>query len=235
MSVFTRIFKIGEAKVTQVVEKLEDPELMLDQAIRDKEKQIREAKQAIQSCIATERKTKSLMEEEKQAKFSWEQKAEAAMRAGREDMAVKALQRATEHEQKAAAIEPNWQSQRTAVEDLKKDILKMEDEIAEFRRNKDFIIAQSKAAKVKKEIYEAKARISKKHDADDLMARLKAKAERQTFEADAAKELSETFTGGDSLEKEFAAMGETATNPAVQDKLAALKAKLGTQQNVGQN
>lgn len=230
MSIFTRIFKVGEAKVNKVVEGLEDPELMLDQAIRDKEKQIREAKQAIQSCIATERQTKALMEQEKQQKFTWEQKAEAAMRSGREDLAVKALQRATEHEQKATAIEPNWQSQRQAVEDLKKDILKMEEEINEFKRNKDFIIAQSKAAKVKKDIYEAKARISKKHDADDLMARLKAKAERQTFEADAAKELADDFSGGDALEKEFSALGDaSATNPAVADKLAALKAKMATQ------
>ena len=44
---------------------------------------------------------------------------------------------------------------------VKRDVLKMDDELAEFKRNKDFIIAQSKAAEVKN-IYEAKARISKK-------------------------------------------------------------------------
>ncbi len=35
MSIFSRIFKIGQAATHQVVEKLESPELMLDQAIRD--------------------------------------------------------------------------------------------------------------------------------------------------------------------------------------------------------
>ena len=55
MSIFSRIFKIGQAATHQVVEKLEKPELMLAQAIRDKEKPMREAKKAVQVCIATDR------------------------------------------------------------------------------------------------------------------------------------------------------------------------------------
>lgn len=227
MSIFSRIFKIGQASANKVVDKLEKPELMLEQAIRDKDKQIREAKQAVQSCIATERKTKALLERDKAEKFAWEQKAEAAMRAGKEELAVKALQRATEHEQKSETLKPNWQSQRQAVEDLKKDIITMENELAEFKRNKDFIIAQSKAAQVKKDIYEAKARVSDRHDANDLMARMKAKAEQQTYEADAAKEMATSFEGGDSLEKEFQDLGTSGASADVQDKLAALKAKMG--------
>jgi len=230
MSIFSRIFKVGQASANQLVDKLEKPELMLEQAIKDKDKQIREAKQSIQQCIATERQTKAQLEKEKVEKFNWEQKAEAAMRAGREDLAVKALERATEHEQRSTAMEPNWQSQRASVEELKKEIIEMENQLAEFRRNKDFIIAQSKAAQVKKDIYEAKARVTKNNGADDLMARLKAKAERQTFEADAAKELSDTVSPT-SLEDEFKDLGGTTSSPGVQDKLAALKAKMNTTEN----
>jgi phage shock protein A len=229
MSIFTRLFKVGQASANQIVDKLEKPELMLEQAMKDKDQQIREAKKSIQQCIATERQTKAQLEKEKVEKFNWEQKAEAAMRAGREDLAVKALERASEHEQRAAAMEPNWQGQRESVEELKKEIIEMENQLAEFRRNKDFIIAQSKSAQVKKDIYEAKARISKKNNTDDLMARLKAKAERQTFEADAAKELSQSVSPT-SLEDEFKDIGSTASSPGVQDKLAALKAKMNTPQ-----
>tara|TARA_R100000027_G_scaffold683_2_gene780 strand:+ start:6194 stop:6895 length:702 start_codon:yes stop_codon:yes gene_type:complete len=227
MSIFSRIFKIGQAHANRAIDKFEKPEVMLNQAIEDKDKQIREAKRSIQSCIATERETKKQLESEKAEKFSWEQKAQAALRAGKEDLAVKALQRATEHEQKATALQGNWQQQRDAVEDLKKDVFKMEDELAEFRRNKDFIIAQSKAADVKKGIYEAKAKISKKgRGADDLMARMKAKAERTSNEADAAKELAETFEGKDTLEKEFEDLGSGAASPDIQAKLDAMKANM---------
>ena len=224
MSEFSRIFKIGQASANKVVDKLEKPELMLEQAIKDKEKQVRDAKKSIQACIATERQSKALLEKERSEQATWEQKAEAAMKVGREDLAVKALQRATEHEQKAGTMAPSWESQRQAVDELKTEISKMEDEVADYRRNKDYIIAQSKAAQVKKDIYEAKARISKKSSPDDLMARLKEKAERSGYEAEAAKEMAEA--GGDSLEKEFESLCGTAADPAVADKLAALKAKM---------
>ena len=227
MSIFSRIFKVGQAKVNKVVDKLEKPELMLEQAIRDKEKQIKEAKKSVMQCIATERQTKSLIQKDKADQLQWEQKAESALKAGREELAVKALNRSSEHEQKAAALEGQWQTQRSSVDALKQDISKMDDELAEFKRNKDFIIAQSRAAEVKKQIYQAKANMSKDSSPDDLMARLKAKSERAGLEADAAKEMADSFSGGDSLDKEFEQLGTTTASAGVHDKLAALKAKMG--------
>jgi|TARA_B100001093_G_C26679359_1_gene949731 phage shock protein A len=226
MSIFSRIFKIGQASANKAIDKLEKPELMLDQAIRDKENQIKEAKRSVQQVIATERQAKAQLEKEKKGQLTWEQKAESALRAGREDLAAKALQRSAEAETKANALDLQWQSQRTAVEDLKKDILKMDDELSEFKRNKDFIIAQSKTAQIKKDIYEAKANMSKDSSADDLMARMKAKAERTSHEADAAKEMADSFSGGDRLEKEFESLGEETVDSNIQAKLDALKAKV---------
>lgn len=225
MSIFSRIFKIGQAATHQVVEKLEKPELMLAQAIRDKEKQIREAKKAVQGCIATERQTKAMMEKERTQQREWESKAETALKAGRDDLAVKALSRATEHEQKVNSVESNWQDQRKTLDNLKQDITSFDDQLAEYKRNKDFIIAQSKAAEVKKSIYEARAKISKSGDVDNLMERMKAKAERASYEADAAQEMAEMQTGG-RLEAEFEGLEEKAVDSEVQAKLDALKAKI---------
>ena len=225
MSIFSRIFKIGQAATHEVVDKLERPELMLAQAIRDKEKQIRDAKKAVQGCIATERQTKAMMEKERAQQREWESKAEAALKAGRDDLAVKALSRATEHEQKANSVETNWQDQRKTLDGLKQDITSFDDQLAEYKRNKDFIIAQSKAAEVKKSIYEAKAKISKSGDVDNLMERMKAKAERASYEAEAAQEMSEMQTGG-RLEAEFEGLEEKSGDSEVQAKLDALKAKI---------
>ena len=226
MSVFRRIFKVGEAQLNKVVDSMEKPELMLEQAIKDKEKQIGEVKRSVMSVIATERQSKAMLEKDKAEQSSWEQKAEAALKAGKEDLAVKALNRAAEHESKAKSFEATWAGQRANVNQLKQEIVKLEDELAEFKRNKDFIIAQSKTAQVKKQIYEAKAKIHNDKSADDLMARMKAKAERSAFEADAAQEMADTV-GGDTLEKEFEGLGTTSASDEVQAKLAALKSKVG--------
>jgi phage shock protein A len=114
MSVFQRIFKVGEAKVNQIVDKLEKPEVMLEQAIRDKHKQISEAKKSVMNVIATERQTKAQLDKDRNEQANWEAKAEQALKAGREDLAVKALERATEHQNKADGLQGIWQNQRHA-------------------------------------------------------------------------------------------------------------------------
>jgi phage shock protein A len=227
MSVFKRLFKIGEAKANQIVDGMEKPELMLEQAIKDKAKQISEAKQSVMSVIATERQTKALLMKEQSEKGNWEGKAQQALKAGKEDLAVKALNRSQEHETKSTQLEQTWKAQKANVDQLKLEIVKMEDELAEFKRNKDFIIAQSKTAEVKKQIYQAKAKIQSDKSADDLMARMKAKAERETFEADAAQDMADSLTG-DSLESEFDQLGTTSASAEVTAKLEAMKKQLGS-------
>ncbi|MCD6224268.1 MAG: PspA/IM30 family protein [Deltaproteobacteria bacterium] len=224
MSIFRRIFKIGQAGINKTIDGLEKPEVMLEQAIRDQQKRIGDVKKSVQSVIATERQTKALLDREQENKNIWEQKASAALQAGREDLATKALVRSEEHEQKAESLKPQWEMQRSEIENLKASIRKMEDELADLKRNKDIIIAQSKAAQAKKEIYEAKAKIGK-NKTTDLIDRMKAKAERSSYEAAAAEEMANEATG-DSLEKEFENLGGSAAGQSVQDKLAALKANL---------
>jgi len=227
MSIFKRMFKIGEAKANQIVDSMEKPELMLEQAIKDKAKQISEAKKSVMSVIATERQTKALLMTEQNEKANWEAKAQQALKAGNEELAVKALNRSQEHEQKGTKLEQSWKAQKASVDQLKIEIVKMEDELAEFKRNKDFIIAQAKTAEVKKQIYQAKAKIQGDKTADDLMARMQAKAERASFEAEAAEEMAESVSG-DSLDKEFQKLGASTTSADVTAKLEAMKKQLAS-------
>ena len=204
---------------------MERPEIMLEQAIRDQTKSIAEARQKIQTVIATERQSRALLMKEQNGQRDWESKAERALMSGNEELATKALVRAEEHGGNVSSMETQWQAQRKDVDGLKSALQKMENDLAELKRNKDIIIAQSKASEVKKQIYEAKAKIGK-NNTGDLIARMKAKAERQSYEADAAEELA--GAGGDSLENEFKELEAGPSASAnVQDKLAAMKAKLG--------
>ena len=225
MSIFERLFKIGQAKANQVVDGMEKPELMLEQAIRDQDKLIREARARVAQVLATERKTKRLLDNEKEENQLWVQRAQQALDAGNEELATKSLIRAEEYEQNAASLQATWESQRKDVDSLKSDIKQMDAELAQLKRNKDIIIAQSKSAEVKKSIYEAKAQIGNKNNTSDLIARMKAKAERQSDEALAAKEMAEDFDGKDDLEKEFEKLGGTTASSSVQEKLAAMKRK----------
>ena len=225
MSIFGRLFKIGQAHANKALDGMEKPDVMLDQAIRDRRRQIAEARQKIQNVIASERKQKALVVKEKDNQAQWEERAQRALSTGNEELATKALVRAEEHERNAAGLDPQWQAMRKDADSLKGALKKMETELAELERNKEIIIAQSKTAEVKKEIYEAKAKIGKKNNTHDLIARMKAKAERQSYEAEAAEELADA--GGDDLENEFKSLDSgPAVSTGVADKLAAMKAKL---------
>lgn len=225
MSIFSRLFKIGQAHTNKALDSLEKPEVMLEQAIRDREAQIADVREKIQKVIASERRQKALLLKQQEEKASWEQKAERALMAGNEDLATKALVRAEEHETNAVSLDTQWQGMRKDVDSLKIALKKMEDDLAELRRNKDILVAQASAAEVKKDIYEAKAKIGSKNETSNLIARMKAKAENASYEADAAEELANE--GGDSLEKEFEKLtAGPSASAAVNDKLAALKSRL---------
>ncbi len=225
MSIFSRLFKIGQAHTNKALDNLEKPDVMLEQAIRDREAQIADVREKIQKVIASERRQKALLLKQQEEKSSWEQKAERALVSGNEELATKALVRAEEHETNAVALDTQWQGMRKDVDGLKVALKKMEDDLAELRRNKDILVAQAGAAEVKKEIYEAKAKIGSKNETSNLIARMRAKAENASYEADAAEELANE--GGDSLEKEFEKLtATTSASGAVNDKLAAMKARL---------
>ncbi|MBF0196136.1 MAG: PspA/IM30 family protein [Planctomycetes bacterium] len=226
MSIFSRLFKIGQAKANAVVDSLENPELMLDQAIKDKEKSIGELRESVARCIATEKLTRKQLDGELKSRADWEAKAEGALKSGREDLAVKALNRASEHEAKSVTLQTNWESQKKGVDQLKVDLQKQQDQLAEYKRNRNFIVAQSQFAEAKKSIHSVRSKMnSGAKSADNLMERMKAKAEQSSAEADAAAELA---SEGSSLENEFKEMENSGMSADIEAKLAAMKSKMAS-------
>ena len=224
MGIFSRIFKIGQAEANQLIDKMEKPEKMIDQAIRDREKQIAEAREAIVKVIAAEKQTKAELDRALREKEGWVRKAEMALRVGKEELAAQALGRSEEYEKEAEAYREQWQLQHGESSSLKQALEEMESDFASLKRERNVIIAQSKAAEVKKDIYRAKAKIGRSNT-NDLIERMRAKAQQSSYEADAASELGES-DGQNALENEFAALESKQVSSSVAEKLAAMKARL---------
>ncbi|WGK68786.1 PspA/IM30 family protein [Candidatus Haliotispira prima] len=224
MGILSRMFKIGQAETNQLLDKLENPEKMIDQAIRDREQQIAGAREAIVKVIATEKQTKAALDRALHNKDEWVGKAEIALRAEKEDLAGQALQRSEEYEREAETYREQWQLQHAESAKLKQALREMESDFASLKRERSLIVAQSKTAEVKKDIYNAKAKIGKSNT-DDLIERMREKARQSSYEADAAGELIED-SGATSLEKEFAGLEKQHVSGSVAEKLAAMKAKL---------
>ncbi len=224
MGILSRMFKVGQAEANQLIDKMEKPGKMIDQAIRDREKQIAGAREAIVKVIATEKQTKAELDRALSSKDEWTRKAETALRAGKEELAAQALQRAEEYERESGSYQQQWQLQHAESAKLKQALQEMENDFASLKRERNLIVAQSKAADVKKDIYQAKAKIGRSNT-NDLIERMRAKAQQSSYEADAAGELNVEHSG-DSLEKEFASLEKQELSSSVAEKLEAMKARL---------
>ena len=98
MRLFQRIGDIIAANLNDLVDRFEDPEVMLKQAIREMETMIAEATGGAARAIAGERLLARELADHEQKAARWRARAEEAVSRGDDDLARQAICRAHEHE-----------------------------------------------------------------------------------------------------------------------------------------
>lgn len=226
MGFLHRLLKIGQANAKRVLENLEKPEQLLDQAILDQERALVEAKKGVQEAIAIERRMKGELDEEIANQKLWESHSITALKEGDEARATQAVIRSDTHERKALLLQPQWETRCKEIDRLKAGILQSEEELAELRNGKAEIDKQNTITNAKNLVYNIKNR-SIKNTPEDLMDRVTTTALRSSDKADALLEMSQT-TPVTPHENEFSRMEKEASDASIQAKLAALKVKINS-------
>ena len=224
MSVFSRISTIFKANVNEALTKAEDPEKLLNQVTVEMNEQLIDTKQKVAAAIADEKRLQRQYQETAEQAKGWEEKATTAVQQERDDLAREALARRNEAQQLADEYKIQWDKQRQAVGQLKEHLKALELKIGEANRKKNLLIARQKRAKAQKQIHETMAGM-KDTSAFGTFERMEQKVGDMEARADAATEMADLEK--DPLEEEFAALEKTGN---VEDDLAALKAKLGNQE-----
>ena len=98
-NIFKRISDILAANLNDLIDRVEDPERMVKQIIREMEDNIRIAEESVIDAIASEKQLQKDLEHHRQQAATWRQRAEEALRADQEDLARAALTRKKEHDQ----------------------------------------------------------------------------------------------------------------------------------------
>src|SRR2546426_2940444 len=134
MGVLQRVGDIVSANIHDLVDRFEDPEKMLRQAIREMEALVQETMDGAAKSIATEKLLlKDLASEEHLAK-QWEDKAERAVQAGDDPAARKALSRRMEHERLAKSLRKELVEAEKATKALRAQIDDMQAKLTQARR-----------------------------------------------------------------------------------------------------
>lgn len=222
MSVFSRLATLLKSNINDLISRAEDPEKILNQLILDMREQLIEAKKQVASAIADEKKLRKQLDNELHLAREWEKKAMMAVRAGRDDLAMEALQRKEQHDNLSSEYRKQWEAQKQASDQLRSALRQLHAKIEEAKRKKDLLIARKRRAEAQQRIQETMKGFGDT-SAFDAFDKMSERVDRIEAEAEAAAELNNEMTGA-NLDDKFAALEADAGSS---DALLALKQKMG--------
>ncbi len=218
MSVFGRIRDLLSANVNAMLDNAEDPEKMADEYLRQLNNELYEAKTNVASAMADANKLNAKEAQYTAEAEQWTAKAEAALRAGDEELAKAALSRKVQASKLANEYKQQSDAQDSQVEQLQQALVQLETRIAETRAKRDLIVAKKNRAQTQEAIQRT-ARGLSQVSAMDKLDRLEERVDDRLGKAEAMAQLE-----GDSLEKKFRDLEQ---NTEIDSELAELKRKLG--------
>lgn len=222
MGVFSRLGTLIKSNINDLISRAEDPEKILNQLIVDMREQLVEAKKQVAVSIADEKKIKKQLDNEVHLVREWEKKAMMAVRAGRDDLAMEALQRKEQHEGLAAEFRKQYESQKAAADQLRASLRQLHAKIEEAKRKKDLLIARQRRVEAQKRIQETMAGFGDT-SAFEQFEKMAQKVETMEAEAEASAELNAEMADT-TLDEKFRAL---EVDHGASEALSALKQKMG--------
>ncbi len=192
MSIFKRISDIISANLNDMVETYENPEQMLRQTVREMEEAIAKARPDVAKAMANDKLlAKELAVNEAECQ-NWSTRATAAVEAGDDGLARKALGRKREYEKIVAALRDQQSASLDATQTLRRQLDAMQSKLAEARRQLGTLTARNKAAEVRGKMAKAQLGVGTEtnQEAFEKFERLSRKVEQAEAEAEAMAELA---------------------------------------------
>jgi phage shock protein A len=230
MSIFKRVFKMGQAEANAIVDKMEDPIRLTEQGIRDLKKDLEQSLKAFAEVKAIAIRTRRQGVEANDEAKSWEQKAVMLLQkaqtgampaADAERLATEALSKKKEFDSQAATFIQQANQLDGKTTQLEGNIKKLKTQITNFENELRTLKARVKVSEATTSLNKQMAQI----DSDgtvSMLERMKEKVEKQEALADAYGEMANANTSvDDEINKAL-----EGVNLEVSDELAALKAKL---------
>lgn len=218
-NIMDRISTILRANINSMLDKAENPEVVIDQIIRDMSSAIAEARGQVADMIAQEKILQANVQRNRDMANEWMQKATLAVQNGRDDLAREALRRRTDYEENAGVYDSQLQAQSQMVDKLKSELGQLESKYEDAKRNREILIARHRRAETQARV----AQVSAQLDTMDPSAELGRMEERIRF-AEARAEAQAELASGTSYDDQFAAL---EGDSEVESQLAALKSQLG--------
>lgn len=231
-SILGRISQLLRANINALLDQAEDPQMMLDQLVRDYTNSIAEAESAVAQTIGNLRLMEQDHAEDIEAAADWGRKALAASAKGDElraagktedadkfdKLAKIALGKQISAESEAKTAEPTIASQNQVVDQLKDGLDKMREKLSELTSKRDELVARSKTAEAQSQVNDAIQSIDVLDPTSEL-GRFEEKVRREE-----AKVMGQQELQASSLDAQFESLEDLDKEAEVEARLAELKA-----------
>ena len=218
MSIFSRVRDLLSANINAMLDAAEDPEKMADEYLRQLNNELYEAKTSVAAAMADAMKLNTQEARYIAETDQWANKAEAALRAGDENLAKAALSRKVQAQKLATQYTQQSDAQDDQVAQLQQALVQLETRIAETKAKRELIVAKKNRAQTQ-EAMQRMARGLGNSGALDKLDQLEERVDDRLARADAMAKLE-----GDSLENKFK---DLERDQEIDSELAELKRKLG--------
>ncbi len=214
MGITDRISRIIRANINDLLDRAEDPEVMIDQILRDMASGIDEARSQVASMVAQEKLLAGDLADAEKLANAWNDKAERAVAAGKDDLAREALRRKRDSAQNADLYREQLQVQGNAVARLKEQLGTLESKYQATLSQRDSLLARQKRVRAQRQVTEQISSFSPFDPTADL-DRMERKIRQDEAEAAALLELD-----SNSFDQQFA---ELDMDDEIEQELEALK------------
>ena len=217
MPIFEKIRRILKSNINDLLDRVEDPELILNQLLEDMQHEFKEAKIQVAAAIRDQNKLEAQYRENLESAEKWEKRAIVFIQNGDDVRAKEALRRKRSFTDLAESFREQYEGQKEGVSVLKDGLATLEAKIEEAKNKRTLLIARQQRAKAEKAIHQTMAGIS---DASALNAfdRIQSRVLDVEVDAEALREVSQM-----SVENELDALNRS---DELDDELAELKARL---------
>lgn len=216
MGLFSRISDIINANLNSLLDKAEDPPKMVRLIIQEMEQGLVSERSNLARYLAEQKTLAHQLRRHEQSLAEWQERAELALRKGRDDLARAALIEKGKQQQLLAALSQECQAVEDGIGKLQAEIHQLEAKLEDARARQQAIQLRSAAVGSRLQVQQHVGR-----GAPHSLAEKFERMERKIVEMESKADVSGSHDP--LLERQFA---ELQADDAIQRELDALKTRL---------
>ncbi|HHU20484.1 MAG TPA: PspA/IM30 family protein [Bacilli bacterium] len=225
MSILSRFQDIISSNVNALLDRMEDPEKMIDQYLRNMSNDLAEVKKNTASVMAEETKAKRLVADNEAEVAKYEELAKKAIKSGSDDDARVFLAKKQELEDIGVGLAKTYATAHENASKMRQMHDKLASDIEKLKQRQSMLKAQISVADTQEKINKANQSVGKTQGSIGSFKRMEDKISERLDQADAMAELNEEPEDeAKSLEEKYAEHRESA---AVEAELERMKQAMG--------